>query len=136
MSAFTEKEIEYLREQRLGRLATVGKNGEPHVVPLSFRYNENLDTIDIAGYKLGKSKKFRDVGATGRAALVVDDVAPGGGWNPRGIEVRGSAEALSPGGGEVDAGFGEELIRIHPGRIVGWGLDSDAYAPNSRSVDQ
>lgn len=134
MSAFTEKEIGYLREQRLGRLATVGKNGGPHVVPLSFRYNEERDTIDIGGHNLGKSKKFRDVGATGRAALVVDDVAPGGGWNPRGVEVRGSAEALSSGGGEVNADFDEELIRIHPKRIVGWGLDSDAYAPNSRSV--
>lgn len=134
MSAFTEKGIEYLREQRLGRLATVGKNGGPHVVPLSFRYNEERDTIDIGGHNLGKSKKFRDVAATGRAALVVDDVAPGGGWNPRGVEVRGSAEALSSGGGEVNADFDEELIRIHPKRVVGWGLDSDAYAPNSRSV--
>ena len=134
MSAFTEKEIEYLREQRLGRLATVGKNGEPHVVPLSFRYNEERDTIDIGGHNLGKSKKFRDVGATGRAALVVDDVAPGGGWNPRGVEIRGSAEALPLGGGEVNADFDEELIRIYPGRIVGWGLDTDAYSPNSRSV--
>lgn len=114
--------------------ATVGKNGEPHVVPLSFRYNEERDTIDISGHNLGKSKKFRDVGATGKAALVVDDVTPGGGWNPRGVEVRGSAEALSSGGGEVNADFGEELIRIHPKRVVGWGLDSDAYAPNSRSV--
>lgn len=134
MSVFTEKEIEYLREQRLGRLATVGTNGEPHVVPLSFQYNEERGTIDIRGHNLGKSKKFRDVGATGKAALVVDDVAPGGGWNPRGVEIRGNAEALSAGGGEVNADFDEELIRIHPERIVGWGLDSDAYAPNSRSV--
>jgi pyridoxamine 5'-phosphate oxidase family protein len=134
MSSFTEKEIEYLKEPRLGRLATVGKNGEPHVVPLSFRYNEDLDTIDIGGHNLGKSKKFRDIGATGRAALVADDVAPGGGWNPRGVEIRGNAEALSAGGGEVNADFDEELIRIHPKRIVGWGLDSDAYAPNSRSA--
>ena len=134
MSAFTEKELEYLKEQRLGRLATVGKNGEPHVVPLSFRYNKELETIDIGGHNLGQSKKFRDVGATGKAALVVDDVAPGGGWNPRGIEVRGNAEALSGGGKEVNADFDEELIRLYPKRIVGWGLDSDAYAPNSRSV--
>lgn len=103
-------------------------------MPLSFRYNEERDTIDIGGHNLGKSKKFRDVAATGRAALVVDDVAPGGGWNLRGVEVRGSAEALSSGGGEVNADFDEELIRIHPKRVVGWGLDSDAYAPNSRSV--
>ena len=43
MSAFTEKEIEYLREQRLGRLATVNARGEPHVVPVAFRYNREAD---------------------------------------------------------------------------------------------
>ena len=36
MSAFTEKEIEYLRGQRLGRMATVGRDGSPHVVPVGF----------------------------------------------------------------------------------------------------
>jgi pyridoxamine 5'-phosphate oxidase family protein len=132
MSIFTDKEIEYLQEQSLGRLATVGKNGDPHVVPLSFRYNEDLKTIDIGGHNLGRSKKFRDVGSTGKAALVVDDVLPP--WRPRGVEIRGRAEALGAGGRAVNEDFDEELIRIHPERIVGWGLDSDAFAPNSRSV--
>ncbi len=132
MSIFTDKEIEYLQEQSLGRLATVGKNGDPHVVPLSFRYNEDLETIDIGGHNLGRSKKFRDVGSTGKAALVVDDVLPP--WRPRGVEIRGRAEALGAGGRAVNEDFDEELIRIHPERIVGWDLDSDAFAPNSRSV--
>ena len=26
-------------------------------------------------------------------------------------------------------------MRLHPERIVGWGLDTDAYRPNSRSVE-
>jgi hypothetical protein len=30
--------------------------------------------------------------------------------------------------------FAEDMIRIHPKRIVGWGIDSDAFRPNSRSV--
>ena len=37
MSVFTKKEIEYLGEQRLGRLATVDREGRPHVVPVAFR---------------------------------------------------------------------------------------------------
>jgi pyridoxamine 5'-phosphate oxidase family protein len=132
MSAFTEKEIEYMMEQRLGRLATVDTEGRPHVVPVGFRYNPELDTLDIGGRRLGATKKFRDAGKTGKAAFVVDDVLPP--WRPRGVEVRGRAEVFSEGGKEIMEGFSEELIRIFPRRIVGWGLDSDAFRANSRSV--
>jgi pyridoxamine 5'-phosphate oxidase family protein len=132
MSAFTPTEIEYLQGQQLGRLATVNESGEPHVVPTSFRYNAALDTIDIGGYNLSKSKKFRDAARTGRAAFVVDDVLPP--WQPRGVEVRGRAAVFSEGGDEVSADFGAELIRLHPSWIVGWGIDTDAFNPNSRSV--
>lgn len=133
MSHFTANEIEYLNSQRLGRLATLNAAGEPHVVPVGFRYNPELDTIDIAGYGMGRSKKFRDAGRDGRVAFVVDDVVP----QPRqvrGIEVRGRAEAL-PTGGNLDMPDRDpELIRIHPTRIVAWGIDTDPYHPYSRTV--
>jgi len=95
MSAFTEKEIEYLNEQRLGRLATVDAEGRPHVVPVAFRYNAKLDAVDIGGHNFAGSKKFRDAGKTGKAAFVVDDVLPP--WRVRGVEVRGRAEIRSEG---------------------------------------
>jgi pyridoxamine 5'-phosphate oxidase family protein len=132
MSTFTPAEIEYLQGQRLGRLATVNESGEPHVVPASFRYNAELDSIDIGGHNLGKSKKFRDVARTGRAAFVVDDVLPP--WQARGVEVRGWAEVFSGDGEKVNSDFDAELIRLHPSRIVGWGNDTNPYRPNSRSV--
>jgi pyridoxamine 5'-phosphate oxidase family protein len=132
MSAFTEKEIEYLNRQRLGRLATVDAEGRPHVVPVAFRYNEELDAVDIGGHNFAGSKKFRDVGKTGRAAFVVDDVLPP--WRARGVEVRGGAEVRSEGGKDIMESFAEEMIRIYPRRIVSWGVDSDAFSPNSRSV--
>jgi pyridoxamine 5'-phosphate oxidase family protein len=134
MSAFTELEIEYLRHQRLGRLATVDAKGRPHVVPVTFRYNAQRETIDIGGHNLANSKKFRDAWDTGRAAFVVDDVIPGARWRARGVEVHGRAEVPSMGGSEIVADFADELIRIIPERIVGWGIDSDAYKPNARSV--
>ena len=46
--SFTPNEIEYLGGQRLGRLATVGADGEPHSVPVGFHYNAALGTIDNA----------------------------------------------------------------------------------------
>ena len=132
MSAFTETEIEYLSGQRLGRLATVDAEGRPHVVPVAYRYNEELDAVDIGGRNFAGSKKFRDVGKTGRAAFVVDDMLPP--WRPRGVEVRGEAEVRSEGGKEIMESFAEEIIRIHPRRVVSWGVDSDAFSPNSRSI--
>jgi pyridoxamine 5'-phosphate oxidase family protein len=132
MSAFTEKEIEYLSEQRLGRLARVDAQGNPHVVSVAFRYNEELDAVDIGGHNFAGSQKFRDVVKTGRAAFVVDDVLPP--WRPRGVEVRGRAEVQSEGGKEILENFAEEMIRIHPGRIVSWDVESDAFRPNSRSA--
>jgi pyridoxamine 5'-phosphate oxidase family protein len=132
MSDFTEKEIEYLNGQRLGRLATVDAEGRPHVVPVAFRYNEEFDAVDIGGHNFAGSKKFRDVGRTGRAAFVVDDVLPP--WRVRGVEVRGRAEVRSEGGKEIMENFAGEMIRIHPHRIVSWGVDSDGFSRNSRSV--
>jgi pyridoxamine 5'-phosphate oxidase family protein len=133
MSVFTEREVDYLSSQRLGRLATVGRSGDPHVVPVTFRYNSELDSIDIGGHNIGRSKKFRDVAASGRAAFVVDDVrAP---WRPRMLEVRGRAEAFAEGGHTVNESFAPELIRLMPKKIVSFGLDDEeGFHVNSRSV--
>ena len=132
MSNFTQAEIDYIQSQQLGRLATVNEAGEPHVAPVGFTYNAELDTIDISGRNMSKSKKFRDAAKQGRVAFVIDDVLPP--WKPRGIEIRGRAEAHTAGGQAVNANFDAEIIRIFPTRIIGWGLDTDAYRPNSRPV--
>ena len=133
MSHFTSAEIEYLKSQRLGRLATVNTKGEPHVVPVSFRYNAELDTIDIGGRNMVPTKKYRDAARQGKVAFVVDDVLPP--WQPRGIEIRGRAEVLPTGGQEIVSSFSPEIIRIYPVRIIGWGIDGDAYQPHSRTVE-
>ena len=121
VSVFREAEIDYLGSQRLGRLATVGQDGMPHVVPVAFRYNPEADSIDIGGHDFAKRKKFRDVQRTGVAAVVVDDVLPP--WRPRAVEVRGQASTLDTGGKAIMDGFDDPIIRITPRRIISWGLE-------------
>jgi pyridoxamine 5'-phosphate oxidase family protein len=125
MSAFTDDELAYLTsERRLARVATVGADGTPHVVPVGWSLNAELDAIEIGGHDNARSKKYRDVERSGRAALVIDDLASTDPWRPRGIEVRGRAEAI---GGE------RPVIRIHPERIVSWGVDAQGRL--ARTVD-
>jgi len=121
LSVFTPAELEYLGAQRLGRLATVGPDGAPHVVPVGFRYNPATDTIDIGGHGMGRSKKWRDVGREPRVAVVVDDVGPAG--RPRLIEIRGVATRLVEGGTTLGRAFDDELLRIAPSRIVSYGVE-------------
>ncbi len=134
MSRFTQAEIEYLGTQRLGRLATINAAGELHVVPVGFRYNPELDTLDIGGRWLGSSRKYRDVARDGRVAFVVDDVAPP--WQPRGMEIRGRAVVAPTGGQEIRPNFAPEVIRITPTRIISWGVEGDNnYRPTGRNVE-
>jgi Pyridoxamine 5'-phosphate oxidase len=52
VGVFTEAEIEYLRGQMHGHLATVGRDSQPHVVPMTFWLNLDEDTIDIGGDRI------------------------------------------------------------------------------------
>lgn len=123
MSVFTDIELQYLTGgRRLGRLASVGADGTPHVVPVGWIYNAARDSIDIGGHELEQTKKFRDVARSGRASIVIDDLESTDPWRPRGIEVRGRGEAIE---------LPTPLIRIYPERIVSWGL---AQSRSARTV--
>lgn len=121
VSAFSPEELDYLHgERRLARIATVGRDGTPHVVPVGCTHNREIDTIDVRGRRLDQTKKFRDAARNGRVAIVIDDLASVDPWHARAVEVRGRAETLTDS---------EALIRIHPERIVSWGIER-----HSRSV--
>ncbi|HKD96782.1 MAG TPA: PPOX class F420-dependent oxidoreductase [Micromonosporaceae bacterium] len=130
---FTEAEIDYLAGQRLGRLATVAPDGTLQNNPVSYRVHATTGTIDIWGRDMANSRKFRNVAANEQVAFVVDDIASLDPWTVRCLEIRGTAEALT----DVDppnAYFSREVIRIHPRRVISWGLGPDGKAASKRTI--
>ncbi|OXM65231.1 PPOX class F420-dependent oxidoreductase [Amycolatopsis vastitatis] len=119
---FTEAELAYLAAQPLGRLATQQPNGTLQVNPVAFHYNPDEKTIDITGYNLRKSKKFRNIATHDKVAFVVDDVPSTNPWRVRCLEIRGRAEALT-GANVPDGHLDDAVIRIHPGRILAMGVE-------------
>jgi pyridoxamine 5'-phosphate oxidase family protein len=119
---FSETELSYLRSQRLGRLATEQPNGTLQVSPVGFRVDESSGTIDIAGFFMSTSQKYRNVADNAKVAFVVDDVASIDPWRVRCLEIRGSAELIPPTR-PATPGDDDALIRIHPSRVISFGLE-------------
>ena len=124
MSAFTEGEVEYLKTQRIGRLATVGAGWTAARRSGWIQIQPQKDLIEIGGHSgFAKRKKYRDVVQNPRVAFVIDDVASMNPWSVRGVEIRGRAEILKTGGAALGPGFDPEMMRIVPERIVSWGIN-------------
>jgi pyridoxamine 5'-phosphate oxidase family protein len=135
MAAFSDKELEYLKGQRLGRLATSDPGGAPHVVPVGFRVSEDGDAIFVGGHGFAGSKKYRDLKANAKVAIVIDDLVSVNPWTPRGIEVRGIAELHESGGAaKFGRGWDEAWARIVPERVNSWGIEAPAFTEGSRSA--
>ena len=117
----TVKELAYLRGQRLGRLATVDRDGRPQVNPVGFFLRED-GGVDIGGWHMGRTRKWRNIAGNPNVSLVVDDVASADPWKVRGVEIRGTAEQVE-GPHEYGAYMSRQLIRIRPCKIFGWGID-------------
>ena len=119
----TATHVAYLGTQMLGRLATVDPDGKPQNNPVGFRYNAELGTIDIDGFDMGRSRKFRNLATNPNVALVVDDIVSVRPWRVRCVEIRGTAEALVEQPPRRHEASGE-IIRIHPTRVISFGLDA------------
>ena len=120
VATLSAAELGSLRSSRLlSRLATSDAHGQPHVVPVGWHYHEQLGTFDISGRNFAATRKYRNVQANPKAALVIDDVLPP--WRPRCVHVQGSAESVP---GDPSTGT-EALIRLTPSQITSWGLDGD-----------
>lgn len=130
---FTASEIDYLTEQPLGRLATIGPHGQPQTNPVSFSYDAQTGTVLVGGHRMGTTQKFRNVRARPRVSLVVDDIVSFRPWVVRCLEIRGTAEAIE-GHEPPMPGLRHEVIRIRPTRILCFGINPDTEGMSARDV--
>jgi pyridoxamine 5'-phosphate oxidase family protein len=130
---FTDTELDFLRSQVLGRLATLAPDGTLQNNPVGFVVNADAGTLDIGGHSMGATRKFRNVTAHSQVAFVIDELVSVSPWTVRGLEVRGSAEALT-GQDPPRPGMSGEVIRIHPRRVISWGIDPGAPGMHGRTV--
>jgi pyridoxamine 5'-phosphate oxidase family protein len=129
---FTAAELDYLKTQRLGRLATVDASGAPQNNPVGFLVDEATGHVLIGGMALAATRKFRNVRRNANVALVVDDLAAVDPWTVRFIEIRGPADALV----DVDPpmpGMSREAIRIRPRWIGSLGIEPGHAGLNART---
>jgi pyridoxamine 5'-phosphate oxidase family protein len=124
---FKPHEIAYLESADLGRLATLQPDGTLQNSPVGFTYNADLQTIDIHGYRMERSQKFRNLTTNDVVAFVVDDIASRDPWRVRCLEVRGTAQQAESG----DAA----IIRITPRRIISFGIDDTDTDTHLLKVD-
>jgi pyridoxamine 5'-phosphate oxidase family protein len=110
---FSEKESKYLKEQRLGRIATVSPDIQPHVVPVAFEFDGSH--FYFGGWNLEKSLKFRNIRQNNKVAFVVDNLVSVDPWRVSGVEIKGIAE--------INKRNGNEYVKITPLRKSSWGLE-------------
>jgi len=130
---FTAAETQFLARQTRGHLATVGPNGAPQVKPLGFAFNPTLDTIDITGFNMAASAKYRNIQSDPHVAFVVDEVTGESMEGVHFLEIRGVAETAI-GTHDPQGHLAPEIIRIHPRRIVSFNVDPAHPGFESRDV--
>jgi pyridoxamine 5'-phosphate oxidase family protein len=130
----TDAERRFLANQPRGHLATIGPDGTPQVKPVGFTYNAALAAIDIAGFNMGGSAKYRNIQSNPRVAFVVDEMTEQSMEGAHFLEIRGTAEAVIDRA-SADGHLAPEIIRIHPRRVLAYNVDPEQPGLQSRSVE-
>src|ERR1044071_1055902 len=119
---FSEKEIAYLKSQRLARIATVSKNLQPDVAPVGFEFDGVY--FYVGGLQQTRTNKHKNVaGGNRKVALVVDDAESTDPWLPRGIKIHGEAEIIERQRRSGPAPF----LKVKPERIWSWGIERPVF---------
>lgn len=119
-SMFSEKELAYLKSQRLARIATASSDGQPDVAPVGFDFDGEY--FYVGGFNITKTIKYKNVLVNPRVSLVIDDLESVNPMRPRSIKLHGRADIVTR---EGYAGTGS-YIRIRPEFIWGMGIEEPA----------
>lgn len=134
--SFTEEEIDYLRSQPLARVATVGADGQPDVVPVAFEFDGAFFWVGGSGATVLDTRKFRNIHeGNHQIALVIDDFVSFDPFIVRGIRVYGRADRPVERVGMVGPGI---YTRITPAISWSWNMAGepvgDTWYPARRTV--
>jgi pyridoxamine 5'-phosphate oxidase family protein len=139
-SIFSQKEIEYLKSQRLARIATAAsiqaeKSVQPDVVPVGFDFDGEY--LYVGGMNLLKSTKCRNVLKNDKVAVVIDDLKSIDPWDPRGIRIYGTADVITRQGGYMESSDhpNPQYIRVTPKKKWSWGgVEGPVFAEGKFNV--
>jgi pyridoxamine 5'-phosphate oxidase family protein len=135
---FSQSEIEYLKSQRIARIATVSalddRSMQPDVVPVGFDFDSEY--LYVGGMNILKSTKYKNILKNSKVAVVIDDLRTLDPWDPRGIRIYGMADSVERQGGYMDqTGHTEQrYIRIRPIKKWSWGIDEPVFTNGKFNV--
>jgi pyridoxamine 5'-phosphate oxidase family protein len=121
--SFTDEEIAYLQSQPLARLASIGADDQPDVVPVGYEFDGMVFWIGGVGGSVLGTRKFRNIQAgRQKVALVIDDLVSFDPFIARGIRIYGEADVPIERTGMVGPGF---YLRITPSTSWSWNMASE-----------
>jgi pyridoxamine 5'-phosphate oxidase family protein len=137
---FSQNEIEYLKSQRIARIATASVSSEdnrsiqPDVVPVVFDFDGEY--FYVSEINILKSTKYKNILKNKKVAVVIDDLKTVDPWDPRGIRIYGVADVVTRQGGYMDqTGHTEhQYIRILPSKKWSWGIDEPVFVGGKFNV--
>jgi pyridoxamine 5'-phosphate oxidase family protein len=112
--------MQYLKTQRLARIATVSSKGQPDVVPVGLEFDSKYFWVGSHSQEIfSRTLKYLNVkNGNQLVALAIDDMESIDPWKPRGIKVHGTAEVMEHAGQ-----FGPgRYLRITPKVSWAWGI--------------
>ncbi|WP_433323734.1 PPOX class F420-dependent oxidoreductase [Spirillospora sp. CA-294931] len=134
--SFTAEELAYLDTCRVVRLATVGPDGRPDLVPLAFEFDGTHFWVGGIGESVLHTRKFQNVeSGNHHVALLFDDMPSVTPLIARGIRVYGEAEGPIERTGMIGPGF---YLRITPTTSWSWNLEGrpagETWYPTTRTT--